>query len=106
MLLKMNPSTWDALDGLRAILALHVLFIHANLTPGEFTACVSQFSSTTFFIVLSGFSLGRTYAVKDWNIASTLRFYFKRLIRIFPSYLLSQGFLLVYYSASVSKKFQ
>ena len=102
-MLKTNPSTWDTLDGLRAILALHVLFIHASLTPGEFTACISQFSSTTFFIVLSGFSLGRTYATRDWNIASTFRFYLKRSIRIFPSHLLSQGFLLLYYSASVSK---
>ena len=99
----MQLSDWEVLEGLRGVLALHVLLQHAKITPEWITASVSQFPSTTFFIVLSGFSLGRTYALRSWNVSSILTFYRKRLTRIFPSHLFSHGVLLLYYTITVSK---
>ena len=99
----MQSSSWEVLEGLRAVLALHVLFVHANVTPKFVTNSICQFPSTAFFIVLSGFSLGRTYALRSWNISSILTFYRKRLTRIFPSHLFSHGVLLLHYITTVSK---
>ena len=59
----MQLSDWEVLEGLRGVLALHVLLQHAKATPEWFTASVSQFPSTTFFIVLSGFSFAMVTSV-------------------------------------------
>ena len=99
----MRLSDWEVLEGLRGFLAIHVLFQHANVTPGWLTVSVSQFPSTAFFIVLSGFSLGITYGKRSWTMASILTFYRKRVIRIFPLHLFSHGILVLYYKTTVRK---
>lgn len=100
----MYVKDWKVLEGLRGLLALMILLEHTAVNVWM-KMCVSQFPSTAFFIVLSGFSLGRTYALRSWNIYSILTFYRKRLTRILPSYLLNRGLwvLVLYPIETVSK---
>ena len=98
---QMAIADMDALEGLRGILALHVMFYHTNtIPPNEFFTATAM----SFFIVLSGFSCARGYASTNWSIISVLRFYRKRLVRIFPVHLLAQGLLLSLYMINVSTK--
>ena len=99
----MKLTDWDILEGLRGVLALHVLFVHSQLLPmntnlGEYAGEVKM--TTTLFLVLSGFSCGKGCASKEWNLSMILPFYRTRLIRIFPTHLFAQGLYLMYFYVS------
>ena len=77
----------EALEGLRGVLAVHVLIHHTNVLPpyNFFTAM-----AMTVFFVLSGFSCAQGYAKTQWTVTTTLTFYKRRLVRLVPLHLLAQ----------------
>ena len=74
-------SRLPALDGIRAISVIAVIFSHAGLAP------VGGLGVITFF-VLSGFLI-TWLLLKEWNKTGTIsfsKFYYRRSLRIFPAY--------------------
>ena len=99
-----NKPTIDALDGIRAFACLSVISYHLNyfthrifdLTPilGQLgnSIVLSGYSGVTLFFVLSGFLLFMPYAkylLFDQPRPSTRTFYWRRFLRIIPSYYLA-----------------
>ena len=86
-----RPNHSLALDGWRAIACLLVLFYHTgfSLQYGPFT--VWGFTGVHLFFVLSGYLLFRPFG-KVMRIDAPFgfgRFYLRRLLRIYPAYLLA-----------------
>jgi len=103
-----------ALDGVRAIACLFVIWYHINLitrnmgiwNPKNSTnrllssIMLAGASGVTLFFVLSGFLLFMPYVKallfeNDWP--STRHFYLRRVLRIFPAYYLSLFLMIVFF---------
>jgi peptidoglycan/LPS O-acetylase OafA/YrhL len=78
---------FGALDGLRAISVMAVIWHHTSGTPGPL---ISQkgFHGVDLFFAISGFLI-TTLLVREWNRSGQIslrRFYTRRALRIFPLY--------------------
>ena len=86
-----NKSRFSALDGLRGIAALAVVFYHVKF-PNHFTTYPGLFfrngyMAVDLFFILSGFVIYANYSGKIYNTASALRFIVLRFFRIYPLHL-------------------
>lgn len=99
-----KPHHFPCFDGLRAIAALLVVFIHTGWVSGysvrsSFGIYTSRMEiGVSVFFLISGFLLYRPFAVSHLTNQSppaTLRFWERRLLRIVPAYWLALT-LLVY----------
>jgi len=93
-------QTFTALNGLRILAALLVVFFHyGTLTDSfvDFPIFVKNFIhngtiALPFFYVLSGFVLAHAYSGLSYTTLQKRQFYSARIARLFPAYLL--GFIL------------
>lgn len=83
---------FPALDGIRGISILMVLLFHFGLLD-------MGWMGVEIFFVLSGYLITRILSQgKDWPIGFYLkRFYWRRILRIFPAYFAFIGFFLLLY---------
>ena len=82
-----KPPRLYALDGLRGICALLIMFYHYNAWTGADYFQIGSFGVYLFF-VLSGFSLWYVYARSEFTAMSFRAFFVARFARIFPLYML------------------
>ena len=99
-----NRSRFSALDGLRGIAALAVVFYHVKF-PNHFTTYPGLFfrngyMAVDLFFILSGFVIYANYSGKIYNTASALRFIVLRFFRIYPLHL---AILFVFVCAKFTK---
>ena len=99
-----NKSRFSALDGLRGIAALAVVFYHVKF-PNHFTAYSGRlfkngYMAVDLFFILSGFVIYANYSGKIYNTASALRFIVLRFFRIYPLHL---AILFVFVCAKFTK---
>lgn len=89
------PKTFNTLDGLRGIAAFTVLFRH--IQPGFLTAVpfASSYLAVDLFFVLSGFVLAHAYEERLLTQMSAVEFMARRLIRLYPLFLLAAALAFV-----------
>jgi peptidoglycan/LPS O-acetylase OafA/YrhL len=95
-----KPEIFTALNGLRFLAALAVVFFHFapkvdgyGAVPYFLRKLINEGPAAVgFFFVLSGFVLASRYLQDDKRVESSRKFYWARFTRLYPAYLV--GFLL------------
>ena len=97
-----SVMTLPALDGLRGLSAILILFHHILVSipfmyPGQTVPSVVEGGAlgVMFFFVLSGFVLYLPVARNAGNFGSSVAYFRRRAMRILPAYLLALGALLL-----------
>ena len=105
-----ESNRFPALDGLRAIAAVTVVFHHAGFATGaSFRTGGGAYlarmdSGVTVFFLLSGFLLYRPYVAAHLDEGKPMparRFYRRRLLRIFPAYWLALTGVVLFFGVSL-----
>ncbi len=92
-----KSETFMALNGLRFFAALAVVIFHYATrvdgyarVPGFFRNLIDQGPcAVSFFFILSGFLLGYRYLYSGPRAESRVDFYWSRILRLYPAYLLA-----------------
>jgi peptidoglycan/LPS O-acetylase OafA/YrhL len=92
-----KPHRYQAFDSLRAIAALIVLLIHAQMLfgfyvpklPWPLSGLLDSKAAVAFFFVLSGFVLHLSFSKTPLSFVSFAGFQIRRILRIYPLYYLS-----------------
>ncbi len=94
--MKLSKSRYEALDGLRGVSALMVVFYHFGLDIFDTTGLFennffvhTSYAFVDFFFVLSGFVIGHTYLNKINNYSALKSYLIKRFARLYPLLLLT-----------------
>ena len=95
-----KPEIFTALNGLRFLAALAVVFFHFapkvddyGSAPYILRKLINEGPAAVgFFFVLSGFVLASRYLQNDQRVETSRKFYWARFTRLYPAYLV--GFLL------------
>ena len=88
-----RPAHSLALDGWRAVACLLVLFYHTGFTLRCGPCVVWGFTGVHLFFILSGYLLFRPFykSMRTDTSFGFRRFYLRRLLRIYPAYLVALG---------------
>jgi len=83
-----KPQRFIFLDGMRGIAALAVVFLHFTLHSGHRVFFQSANLAVDLFFCLSGFVIAYSYYAKLASGASITEYFKKRLIRLYPMFLI------------------
>lgn len=87
--MESKRETFVALNGLRGLAAMSVVYLHANIVCDHPTSLLpSAYLAVDFFFMLSGFVVAHAYEQKLQGKLRFLRFAEVRLIRLYPLYFL------------------
>lgn len=84
----MKGYTFTTMDGLRGVAAIMVVLFHA---PATRPLVESAYLAVDLFFALSGFVLAHSSLAKLTSMRASVPFMVKRLIRLYPLYLLGLG---------------
>ncbi|MFM0044146.1 acyltransferase family protein [Paraburkholderia sediminicola] len=84
----MQNNRYEVLDGLRGVAAISVMFMH-YLQHTQTPIFKNAYLSVDFFFMLSGFVLAHSYKERLLNGLSAVDYMGKRLIRLYPMFLIS-----------------
>jgi peptidoglycan/LPS O-acetylase OafA/YrhL len=84
-----SASRFDALDLLRGVAALAVVTLHVTRPEGPAPALPHAYLAVDLFFALSGFVIAHAYWQKLIDGEQVARFMLRRLIRLYPLYLVA-----------------